>query len=208
MKKLLLIIATMMVTVTASSQTEKLLNFGLEAGMNFNSLSFSGDLKENFNSSNRLGFFVGPKLKVNLPLFGFGADVALLYSMNGNNVSSESAVEKVSENLSYFEIPLNLRYSFGLKAVSIYLATGPRYNLCLNSDASLKSMYENFNGAVSRSSWGWNVGAGLELFNHLQLGVTYTIPISDNGQLTKDEFSNIFSNYKQKTVKLRLAYYF
>ena len=48
----------------------------------------------------------------------------------------------------------------------------------------------------------------MEILKHLQVGVTYTIPISDNGNLEFSDVSNVFSNYKQKTVKLRLAYMF
>lgn len=43
---------------------------------------------------------------------------------------------------------------------------------------------------------------------HLQLGVTYTIPISNSGSLELSDVANVFTNYKQKTVKVRLAYFF
>ena len=203
MKKILLTIAIVVCGLTASAQT-KMFRWGVEAGMNFNSLSFD---KEMFESSNRVGFFVGPKVKLNIPLLGFGADAAVTYSMNGVNIVNQEGTS-ISKNLSNIEIPLNLRYDFSLfKVLAIYLATGPQYNYCLSSDATIAELYGNANG-ISRSTWGWNVGGGLELFDHLQLGVTYTIPISDSGSLTWADATNIISNYKQKTVKVRLAYYF
>jgi opacity protein-like surface antigen len=203
MKKILLTIAIVVCALTASAQT-KMFRWGVEAGMNFNSLSFD---KEMFESSNRAGFFVGPKVKLNIPLLGFGADAAVTYSMNGVNIVNQEGTS-ISKNLSNIEIPLNLRYDFSLfKVLAIYLATGPQYNYCMSSDATIAELYGNANG-FSRSTWGWNVGGGLELFDHLQLGVTYTIPISDSGSLTLADATNIISNYKQKTVKVRLAYYF
>ena len=204
MKKLLLLIAVALVSMTASAQTNKLFTWGVEAGMNFNSLSFD---KEMFESGNRAGFFVGPKVKVKVPLVGLGLDGALIYSMNSAQIQNEDIVK--SKNLSYLEIPLNVRYDFSLlKVLSIYLATGPQYNYCMSSDATIADFYGPIDGGISRSTWGWNVGGGVELFKHLQLGVTYTIPISDSGSFELSDVANVFTNYKQKTVKLRLAYFF
>lgn len=200
MKKLLLSLAAMFVAVTISAQDTKAITWGVEAGMNVNSLSFNDILE----SSNRLGFFVGPKAKFRIPLLGFGADAAVLYNMN----NAEYVLTGASKSLSYLEVPLNVRYSFGIKAISVYVATGPQFNYCLSSDASLNELYGNDLTSFSRSTWGWNVGAGVELFSHLQVGVSYTIPISNSGKLTLDEVGNIFTNFNQKTVKVRLAYFF
>lgn len=214
MKKLLLVIAAVVMTVSTSAQTKKLMNWGVEAGMNFNTLSFN---KELFDSGNRMGFFVGPKVKFNLPLIGLGADVAVLYSLNsaryegtenmGEAVENMQAVSN-TKSLSYLEIPLNLRYSFGLKAVSIYVATGPQYNYCLSGIGSMKDLFGESVDHVSRSTWGWNVGAGVEIMRHLQVGVSYTIPISDVSVSSVLGAAVSTSSYKQKTVKVRLAYFF
>lgn len=211
MKKLLLVIAAVVMTVSTSAQTKKLMNWGVEAGMNFNTLSFNSEL---FDSGNRMGFFVGPKVKFNLPLIGLGADVAVLYSLNsarsegtagGENVTGGTPVTN-TKSLSYLEIPLNLRYSFGLKAVSIYVATGPQFNYCMSGVGSMQDLFGTEVDHFSRSTWGWNVGAGVELMKHLQVGVSYTIPISDVS--VSGVVGGVFSNYKQKTVKVRLAYFF
>ena len=204
MKKLFLAIAIVVCSLATSAQTN-MFKWGVEAGMNFNSLSFD---KAMFESNNRTGFFVGPKVKVNVPLLGFGADAAITYSMNGVSINNMMG-ETISKNLSNLEIPLNLRYDFSLlKFLSIYLATGPQYNYCMSSDETIKELYGHADGSYSRSNWGWNVGGGVEILDHLQLGVTYTIPISDSGNLALGDLPNIFSNYKQKTVKVRLAYFF
>lgn len=207
MKKLLLLITAVVFATTVSAQSEKLLEWGVEAGVNLNTLSFNKDV---LKSSNRTGFFVGPKVKVNVPLLGFGLDGALIYSMNSaayNDVTNN--VEK-SESFSYLEVPVNLRYSFGLKFLSIYLATGPQFNYCLSSEKAIDQFYNIATGGIdySRATWGWNVGGGVEIANHLQLGVTYTIPISDNGHFEWSQLQNLAPNFKQKTIKVRLAYFF
>lgn len=204
MKKCLLVIVIAFASMAALAQTNKMFTWGVEAGMNFNSLSFD---KEMFESGNRAGFFVGPKVKVKVPIVGLGLDGALIYSLNSAQVQAADMVK--SKNLSYLEIPLNVRYDFSLlKVLTLYLATGPQYNYCLSPDATISDFYGPVDGGISRSTWGWNVGGGVEIMKHLQLGVTYTIPISNSGSLELSDVANVFTNYKQKTVKVRLAYFF
>ena len=205
MKKLLLSLFAVLMAANVSAQDVKAITWGVEAGMNINSLSFS---KEVFDSDNRLGFFVGAKAKFKVPLLGFGADAAVLYNLNGAEFHDIVNSEVRSKNLSYLEIPVNFRYSFGIKAIAIYVATGPQFNYCLSSNSTLDALYGDNLESFSRSTWGWNVGGGVELFRRLQVGVTYTIPISDNGELEIADATNIFTNFKQKTVKVRLAYFF
>lgn len=204
MKKCLLVIVIAFASMAALAQTNKMFTWGVEAGMNFNSLSFD---KEMFESGNRAGFFVGPKVRVKVPIVGLGLDGALIYSLNSAQVQAADMVK--SKNLSYLEIPLNVRYDFSLlKVLTLYLATGPQYSYCLSSDATISDFYGPVDGGISRSTWGWNVGGGVEIMKHLQLGVTYTIPISNSGSLELSDVANVFTNYKQKTVKVRLAYFF
>ena len=195
MKKFLLVLMSC-VALSASAQT-KLVRFGVEGGLNVNKMSFSENL---FASENRCGFFVGPKMYVKIPLVRLGADAAVLYSLNGaSKVDNNGDVH--NKNLSYFEIPVNLRYDVSfLKIAGAYVATGPQYNIALNSMDALKDV-----DMTRRSSWGWNVGVGLKLWDKLQLGVTYTIPVSG---LNSDTLNDVIVNVKQKTVQVRVAYIF
>lgn len=197
MKKILLSLVAVLFAASMSAQTEKLFNWGVEGGMNFNSLSFkSSDLE----SSNRAGFFIGPKVKVNVPILGLGVDGAILYSLNSANVKVGG--HAASEELSYLEIPVNIRYSFGFRWISIYGATGPQFNYCLSKDKTLSNVFPGTE--IERSTWGWNLGAGVEIAKHFQVGFTYTFPISSLST------SSILGGFgaKQKTAKIRLAYFF
>lgn len=208
-KRLFMALLVALSVAGASAQKTKYIAWGVEAGMNFNKMSFA---RSDFESGNRAGFFVGPKVRLKVPILGFGADAALLYSLNSTKVVTDDvngSETSVKRNLSYFEIPVNVRYTFDFRILALYLATGPQYNYCLSSDGTIGDLYGSQLGDFSRSTWGWNVGAGVEIADRFQLGITYTIPISDSGQLnTGTVISNVFTNFKQKTVKIRLAYYF
>ena len=72
MKKVIaLVVLAAAMTLTAQAQG---LKFGVKGGLNITKMSFNKDL---FNSDNKVGFFVGPSLKLSLPL-GFGVDIAAL----------------------------------------------------------------------------------------------------------------------------------
>lgn len=206
-KRLFVACLVALTVLGASAQKTKYLAWGVEAGMNFNKLSFA---RSDFDSNNRLGFFVGPKLRIKVPVLGFGADVALLYSLNSAKVINETPEGDVAvgRSLSYLEVPLNVRYSFNFRILSLYLATGPQYNYCLSTDGTIEDLYGSQLDDFSRSTWGWNVGAGVEIKKRFQIGISYTIPISESGQLETSDLSKVVTNFKQKTVKVRLAYYF
>lgn len=198
MKKFFAIIAIVAISLGANAQA-KLFSYGVEGGLNFNKLSFSIDDL----STNKTGFFIGPKVKMNLPLLGFGLDAAALYSMNRASVVAadlSGQIATFNKNLSYIQIPLNLRYDFNLSILGLYIATGPQYNVCLSSDNSM-----NVVGLNRTSTWSWNFGAGIELFTHIQLGLTYSMPISDGG-FWPTQIGDVTT--KNKTINLRLGYYF
>ena len=65
-----LVVLAVAMTMTAQAQGIK---FGVKAGLNITKMSISKDV---FDSKNKAGFFVGPTLKLSLPM-GFGADIAL-----------------------------------------------------------------------------------------------------------------------------------
>ena len=205
MRKLLLVLVAVVSVATANAQT-KLFSWGAEAGLNVNKLS--SDL---LSSSNRCGFFLGPKVFIKIPLVGLGADAALLYSLNGANATTATAIKEgelvnttSTKNLSYLQIPVNLRYDFSfLSLLGAYLATGPQYSLCMNSSGTLAEIYGQ---GVNHSTWAWNVGAGLKFFNHLHLGFTYAIPISSVS--AKNVLTGLTSSATQKTFTVRLAYQF
>ena len=85
MKKVIaLIVLAAAMTLTAQAQGIK---FGVKGGLNITKMKFSEDV---FKSENKTGFFVGPTLKISLPM-GFGVDIAAPAENNpGFEVASEN----------------------------------------------------------------------------------------------------------------------
>ena len=180
-------------------------NWGLEAGVNMSKVSVKGD-GGLFDSSNRTGWFVGPKAQVIMPVIGLGLDGAILYSQKYMKLEAEGE-SSPNKSLPYLEIPINLRYNFGFSSLAgLYIATGPQYNWYLGS-RNLTWDGESY-GSLERSTFSWNVGAGVILLSHLQLGFTYNIAMGATGQIDNVGEAIKTFDVKNNTWQVRLAYFF
>lgn len=202
MKKIwtiLLAMAALFVVVPSHAQ----LQWGIRGGVNLAKASFSGtDLK----SDNYTGYFFGPTAEFTIPLVGLGLDGSLLFSQTGIKTDGETLKR------SSFEIPINLKYNIGLGSMAgVYIAAGPQYGITLKSDEGETQSLENF--SFKNTNLSVNIGAGVKLIKHLQIGFTYNIPMGKTGNYNGvldgaiDATKKAFSA-KVKTWQITAAYMF
>ena len=191
MKKIfstLVIMVCLLLAVPAQAQVK----FGLKGGLDVSKL-------DNKVGDNTTGFFVGPMVDVTLPIIGLGIDVAALYSQSGLDVNNEN-----SEKLKSIEIPVNLKWTLGLgSTLGVYVAAGPQFGFSIN-DGWKQLMEESNKSFVSV-----NVGAGLKLLRHLQVGVNYNIGASKLGDMIVESADgDLRSNIRKNSWQVSLAYMF
>lgn len=209
MKKFIVLLALLATSIAMPLHAQ--FKLGIEGGLNLNKPNV-----DNFKSQNATGWFIGPKAQFTIPILGLGIDGAILYSQKNMNIDFDNDAAGIIESmaidkkLSYIEIPINLKYNFGFSSVvGLYLATGPQYSWYIgDKNFSLKGG-ESFGNvvAVNTSNFSWNVGVGINAFSHLQLGVTYNIPLGNTAEI------NGLATLKKMDVKnnnwqVRLAYMF
>lgn len=171
------------------------LKWGVKGGVNVAKVTFDDKL---LKSDNMAGFFIGPMAEFTIPVVGLGIDGSLLFSQKGIKADND-AVKQYG-----LDIPVNLKYNIGLGSLlGIYLAAGPDFYFDFKG---------NENGYDKRRAMvGVNVGAGLKLIKHLQIGFNYNIPLGKSGDVTwKDGVSSVFKadSYKTKTWQISAAYLF
>lgn len=191
MKKIfstLVVMACLLLAVPAQAQVK----FGVKGGLDISKL-------DNKVGDNTTGFFVGPMVDVTLPIIGLGIDVAALYSQSGLDVNNEN-----SEKLKSIEIPVNLKWTLGLgSTLGVYVAAGPQFGFSIN-DGWKQLMEESNKSFVSV-----NVGAGLKLLRHLQVGVNYNIGASKLGDMIVESADgNLRSSIRKNSWQVSLAYMF
>ena len=168
------------------------LHFGVKGGLNLSKASFS-DVKENFKKDNFTGFFIGPMAEFNIPVVGLGVDASLLFAQRGIKISDGGEEATVKQN--GLDIPVNLKYNIGLGSlVGLYVAAGPDFYFDFEKKTGIDK---------KKAEVGINVGAGLKLLNHLQVGANYNIPLGKTAS-----FEDIEGSYKTKTWQVSVAYIF
>lgn len=221
MKKILILLTVGLLFAGSANAQVK---FGLKGGLNVTDMHIS-QLSENFDKSNRAGWFIGPTVKFSLPVTGLGIDVSALYNYkstkmkclesetegydNGNNTNGYYTDEQNVKQQS-IDIPVNLRYGVGLGSVaSVFLFAGPQWSFNIgNKDFK----WDNTSSySLKRSNFSVNVGVGAMLVKHLQLSVNYNIACGKTADVNAwDVTRNVLSktHSRNNTWQMGVAYYF
>ena len=196
------VVLMMMAAIPSVAQVK----FGVKGGLNVTKMSVSSEV---YSADNNNGFFIGPTVKFTLPIVGLGIDAAALYDeRKGSLVRYDNKSEDVK--FKSINVPVNLRWNIGLGSLAgIYLAAGPQFGFALGDfgDAWDSSFYKKENMNVSI-----NLGAGLSLLKHLELGFTYNIQTKDSYAITEDwaggNLGLQVTDIKTNAWQISAAYYF
>ena len=175
---LLVLVGCMCLAIPAQAQ----LQWGVKGGVNLAKLDYK-DIKDNST-----GFFIGPMAEATIPLIGLGVDASLLYSQRGEGEYKQQGLD----------IPINLKYTIGLGSMfGIFIAAGPDFYFNFK-DIDIAEL------EAKKKLVSLNVGAGVKLIQHLQIGVNYNIPLGDSFKLKN--VGDVDSKYR--TWQVSLAYMF
>ena len=194
-----LIVAFSTISTTGFSQ----IKFGLrgEVGLN-NPKLIDNKLEVDYLNTFRLG----PTLEVMLPGLNFGVEASVLYNNDRMDVRKIDNNETVEVTNHYIDIPLNLKYKFGLIApIKIYAAGGPYAKIHIDggnikfAEVQDEIKSKNFEAGI-------NLGIGAELFTNSAGGVNYGINLTDNYSVNKPEWGDAL-NDKKGTWSVGIAFY-
>jgi hypothetical protein len=180
---------------------------GLRGGLQLAHMSFNADA---LSSSNRVGFFAGPTLRITTPILGMGIDVSGFYDQSqlkadGHTLTAHSVV-----------VPAHLRFGINLfKNVGVFAFAGPqlRFNVGDDverwTDAGTDKMF-----LLQTTTLGANLGAGV-LIGKLEASLIYHIPLGKTADFTWNDLRQQLKgetwNHAKSSVdswRLSVAYYF
>lgn len=177
MKKVLLLVFA---AVALSLPSQAQVKFGLKGGLNLTSMSFSESGAKDAVKNNA-GFFVGPTVKIGLPLSGLSLDASALYDQRQAKMTVDGTEETLKSQT--LQVPINIRYGVGLGSVAnLFAFAGPQFGFNLGDKT--KEIYKNAMDWTLRSSnVSANVGLGATLLNHLQITVNYNFALGKTGEI-------------------------
>ena len=195
------IIAAALLIVAFVTPSRAQFKFGLQSGLNLSSVStknFSDDIES------RTGFFVGPTVKYTLSVIGIGFDASVFYDHREGN-SKWGTVKAQS-----VQIPINLRYGFGLSNLTeLFVFAGPQFGFVVEDGYWLDSFRTV---SINSTNYSANIGVGATFLNHFQAKLNYNIALSDTGEFTiKSDYnapSKPAGSFKINAWQISVAYFF
>lgn len=185
---------------------------GLRTGLNISQTTLSnlpqttvGDL---FSVDRLDGFFVGPLLRIPMPVSHLGLEVALLYDQHKTEINEKTI------NQQSLVVPVNGRFDVSVfDFLGAYVAAGPQLSFNVGREdftwTDSQQMRNTFR--IQSSSFGFNVGGGIR-FDDLEAGVVYQIPLGRAADLISlsDTMDRIYEvrSATTNTWQIALTYYF
>ena len=185
---------------------------GIKAGLNMaNEIrSFNqSDVAASFKSSNLTGYQIGLVYQAMPKKSGIGVEVGALLSQKGSSfhfdsINANNVLRNGYKEINYLEVPLNIRYHLILGLVGVYGFGGIYGGCALNGSTVTESTSttekETYKTFADRVDYGYNFGAGVELFRKIQLGGTWSKGIKST--------TNDSSSFKNKVFTMNLVYLF
>ena len=173
------------------------INFGIKGGYNVTNFSFSNDVLE---SSNKSGFFIGPSVKIGIPVLPIGFEVAALYDQR------DAKADDMTISQKSINIPVNVRYEFGLGDMAgIYLAAGPQFGFNIGDKRFRLSNFQD-DYKLKDSNLSLNLGAGVRLLKHVEIGFNYNMALGKTGEFEVKDWN--LGKGKAHAWQISVAYYF
>lgn len=203
----MLIVLLSMLGMPAFSQVK----FGVKADVGLNNPSFDSDA---LKVENLTSYSIGPSIEamfLPLAVADLGIEASLLYNDNHMTVSQLSGDMIAEEDVSnrYLMLPVNAKLKFGgggILPLRWYAVAGPYAGYLISGD---KINFQDIGGDIKAKSFqaGANVGIGLELLKMVQVGLNYSVKLTDNYSLDQPNWRDPL-NGKSHTWSITGAIYF
>ena len=192
-KILFLFFSLTLISFCASAQ----IKFGITAGAPFKLSSFNiNDAK----IENTRPFNVGLVNETMFPVLNMGFEVSALYEME--RITGDNIAKAV--NIGYLIVPIDFKWKIGFKPLKFFAKAGPSLQIMLHNSGNINLL----NGAAEIKkyepevfNWGLNVGAGFELLQHFQAGVSYFYNVNTPFKAVVEEWAGVSSTNKDVMPK-------
>ncbi|MCR4916768.1 MAG: porin family protein [Prevotella sp.] len=189
-------------------QAQAQVRLGVKGGFQLANMQFNTDA---LRSSNRVGFSIGPTVKIGLPVPGISVDIAALYDQRDLKVQ-----EQVFKQKSLL-IQGDARCGAGIGDVlGIFIKAGPQFSFNVGDDIiHWVKDGDSKQFALQETMLSINLGVGVTFANHFEGAITYNIPISKTAdftwhQLSNELFDETWNHAKTRTNawSVSVTYYF
>ena len=199
------IFAVVLLAVAFAMPSKAQFSWGIQAGLNMSNISVK-DAADNAGTAvkSRTGFFVGPTVKFTLPLVGLGIDASALYDQREGKAGDETIKSQS------IQIPINVRYGFGLGSVAeVFAFAGPQFGFKLSGDKDWAGDAAEW--TLKSSNLSANIGIGATVLSKLQAKLNYNIALGKTGEMKGKDAAGVMQEIgsaKFNSWQVSLAWFF
>ena len=203
MKKLMIAIAALFVTVAAHAQ------FGVIAGLTSSKTDVASATQD---VKNIALYHAGVTCKLNIGA-GFAVQPSLLYQVKGAKLENvgDTSVEQLKSG--YVEVPVSLQWGPDLVAFRPYGFVEPFVGYQISSsDKGISNFAEWSEQAKNKFEYGFGIGGGIEVAHHIQISAQWFKNLGnmfgDNAQSADAAWSEVknFKNFQGIKVSLAILF--
>lgn len=194
MKKLIVAAAALLISISSFAQ------FGITAGLTSSSSSLK-DAKTELTSKSIAQYHVGITYKLALGNI-IAIQPALVYNVKGakmaelKNITDIDFTTDIDFKTGYIELPVQLQAGIGLgKLARVYGIAEPFVGYAISNEITGTTFKDKWQNVASKFEYGFGLGAGAEILNHLQVSLRYFWNLGD---VYDYSFSTLSSTTKGK----------
>lgn len=215
MKKILVFMLIMIGAIVPNQVNAQGVYLGVKGGLNVANIDFP---KEIFDANKRAGWYIGPSIRIGLPLSGFEIEAAVLYDYRAARVGNIEFTHQLDNVQTIAQkqiaVPLNLRASLPLgPRMKAFIFAGPQFGFNVG-DKNFK-WERSAEYSLKETNLSANVGLGLTLYRHLEITANANLALGKTGEINvKDVIENASQKLKgaietkTNAFQIGLAYYF
>jgi hypothetical protein len=171
--------------ITLFCVTSLYAQFGIKIGVNSaNEIKSVGQssITDGFSYKSLTGYQIGVVYQVMPKGSGVGCEVGMMFSQKGSTYTDSTNTNSIVagyKELNYLEVPFNVRYRLTFGFVGIYGIAGiyGGYTLSgkvVQENPEILDRNEVYPTFMDHVDYGYNLGAGIELFKKIQFGATWS----------------------------------
>jgi opacity protein-like surface antigen len=202
LRKILLVLATTALFV-APAAAQIIPSFGVKGGLNFSSVDV-----DDLDASTRTGYAAG--LFTNLTLPGLSLQGEVLYTVKGFSEGQPRSVSDTEFDYRehFIEVPVLLKWSLPLPAVSPSLYAGPAVSFPVKSEADYGEGWQDIDEDPETAVWSICFGADVTLMDRLMLDVRYDWGLSAIRKTDFGQLDDLDEDIKDRTFSVMVGYKF
>ena len=199
MKKLLVIVASLLVAVSAHAQ------FGVIAGVTSAHNNFSDAVKD---AGNVTQYHAGITYKFDLGLFAI--QPSLIYNVKGSKLANFDGFGTMEYKNGYLELPVQLQVGLNLGIARIYGIAEPFIGYAITNSTSITTGSVDFKWeeVPNKLEYGVGVGAGIELIKHVQISARYFWNLGQAKNANWNDMKQAVSNQRASGIIASVALLF